>query len=384
MVTRSQGRVTIVEMKSFGIRALLVWVMLALCGCGMEASDKLPGLYVAEKSIPMRDIADGDALFVINGQSLLKSEYNSRLRIAERIFRIKKGLKDGYYTKELNQHLERSKRFILERMLTAELLRQGAERANVEPTVADLKEAYGNFSKSMGKGKWNEREVVKRFGLVDGVYLARMITNDATSIAFRRQSTTNLIDVVTDEEIDAYLRKIERFNKRSLKNNEKSRARALKVRDEIISGRVKFDDASDRWAQVSPEHGHEWGVFRLSEFDEGSAIRTWLASAKAGDISDPVDLDDGLALVGVISVDPADLPKDLPPEDDYTLVKCTFYAYRNAEKMSREEAWEYLRAEKRESAQIDLGHRLYDSAVIEMPNGNEFFPTKKKRKVVQR
>ena len=380
MVAKPCHLLFFVTVKTFGHIALLAGLSLLFCGCSSTLPARAPGLYVADKSVSIADLKDDDVLLIVNGQPLTKSEYNQRLRIIERVYRIKKSISDKYVTKELRQHLNATAPYIPQEMLAAELVRQGAERAGVEPTEGDLKEAFSIFGNTVGKSKLNEQAIIKRFGADDGVIIVNMITNNARSIAYRRAVATNQCDVVTDEEIAKYINDVKAFNLRSTKLNAKSRALALKVREDILAGKVLFEDAAKKYAKVRPDHGHEWGDFRLAEFEDGSEVRKWLASAKAGDISMPIDLDDGLAIIGVVAVTPAILPPDLPPEDDYTLVKCTFYAYRYIEEQTKEEAREYLRSEKRQAAQLELGRRLYDAAVIEMPNGNQFFSASEKAK----
>lgn len=367
------------KVNAFRIVAFLI-VAAAFCGCDGRGSIRQPGLYVAEKSVAMADLGPRDVILRVNGIDLTKAEFECRRRIIEKVYKIKHGLGAEDMTKELRQHLSASEVSIPHKMLAAELMRQGAMKAGVVASRADVRKAYADFGRVIGKGKWDEASILKRFGVADGGFLAQMITNEAVTAAFRRQSSTNDLESVSAEELTRYQKKIEKFNQKAERENAKSRARAMKVREEILSGAISFPEAAAKKAQVSPEHGKEWGTFRLSEFDEGSEIRKWLSAAKSGDISYPIDLDDGLSLIGVVSVTPAELPPELPKEDDYALVKCTFYAFQHAEAMTSEEAREYLLKEKIEVAHRELGQRLYNEAVIEMPNGDNLFPEKRRTK----
>lgn len=360
------------------LKFIVIVAVFAISGCGFHDSAKKPGLYVAERSVSMAELTPDDVLFRVNGVDIEKARFERRMRIVEKIYRHKKGLSKEDNPKSLKRHLEASAPGVLQHLLAEELLHQGAAARGIVPTKADCIRAYVEFGKTMGRGDWNESSILRKFGKDDGCYLVSMITNSAVSMAFRRAWSTNDLEVVSEETIDDFLNRLEVFNKDSEHRNAKSRSRAMEVREKILAGEISFVEAARKWANVSPEHGEAWGEFRLSEFGEEEEIHKWLSTAKVGDISYPVDLDDGLALVGVVAITPADLPPGFPPENDYTLVKCTFYAYQTAEKLTREEARKYLLDQRRLQVSDELGKQLYAEAVIEMPNGNDFFVSRKK------
>ena len=92
-------------------------------------------------------------------------------------------------------------------------------------------------------------------------------------------------------------------------------------------------------------------------------------------------MDDGLAIVKLVSRHRAELPKGFTPEDEFTMVRCTFYIFNKVEEGTTPELIrKTFLQEQLQKAHGELGIKLWNEAVIELPNGEDFFKKKESQK----
>ena len=119
---------------------------------------------------------------------------------------------------------------------------------------------------------------------------------------------------------------------------------------------------------------------RLDDFEGDDPLLKWLLSAKVGDISDPIDLDDGVSIVGlkmIYEAEPAENGK--PAVMEYDLVRCCFYAYEKFEVIEdRNDLIEDMIEMRREMLMEELRKKLTESVKIEFPSGRNLFYAEKK------
>ena len=107
--------------------------------------------------------------------------------------------------------------------------------------------------------------------------------------------------------------------------------------------------------------------------EENQQLRDWLKTANAGDISGPIDLDDGIAIVKVVDKWKEPQGQGHEPVDEFELVRCTFKAYQYTLVETEEEIRKQYRIELERNLMSQLGERLWKNAVIEFPNGKDFW-----------
>ena len=79
-----------------------------------------------------------------------------------------------------------------------------------------------------------------------------------------------------------------------------------------------------------------------------------------------------------------DLPDGFKPEDEYTMVRCTFYIFNKyVEGTSPETIRQTFLEEQLQKAHGELGKILWNKAVIELPNGDDFFRKPKQGKEIK-
>ena len=102
----------------------------------------------------------------------------------------------------------------------------------------------------------------------------------------------------------------------------------------------------------------------------------WLARSDTGDISDPIDLDDGISIVGIKAKYESDISEsNKPPVYAYEVVRCPFFAYERQDDFEgdRKAIEEDILDNRRQLAMRELHDRLTKDAKIEFPCGNNLF-----------
>lgn len=357
-----------------------------LMGCGdshtqedksLQAEvQKKPGVYISEKSILLKDMSDGDVIARVNGVNITKRDFVHRRKLMDRLYRIKKNLPMKGKNKKAASHLKYREGSIIEELMKRELMKQGADKAGIQYNSKRASRLFKETVKDLGCPRETKETFKKRIGPELFDLLSLMIKEDARAEVFLQQSTTNDLSSVSEERIAAYKAKVDRFDARSKKKNEKSYQRAMKFREKVLNG-ADFKKLGLKAAQVSPNYVEEWESFQLMELESGDPLRKWLETAKVGELSMPIDLDDGLAIVKLVSKEKADTPEGMEPVYDYNLTRCTFFAYQYAIDQTDDEIRDMLLDESRNEARQRLGEKLVSEAVIEFPNGNQFFPKPK-------
>ena len=358
----------------FGLSFVLA---TAILGCGEDASVKSrwqelkPGVYVAEKSVLISQMASDDVLYFVNGEKITKADYSVELKILEGLYKLQRG-KEAATSKAGKKFLGSLRKNIPSQLVQRKLYVQAATESGVQPSAGAEAAFREKFIKTLPR-RPKGNEIEKTMGPEAYARLERKFAEDALIDAYRAHYWTNSYLTVSEEAISNKWEEVQRVNAKADKLNTKMRAKALEFRQKVMEG-GDFGELTLKYAKVHPEYGTNWTSAVLSEFTPEEDIYKWLINAKDGDISEPLEMDDGLAIVKVISRHNADLPKGFKPEDEYTMVRCTFYIYNKfVEETSPETIRQAFLDEQLQKAHGELGKILWDKAVIELPNGEDFF-----------
>ena len=363
-------------LKGFLVFCLLtVGVACFLCGCSDDGwRRKKPGVYVSEgKGKTLAEMSSGDVVVIVNGEKITKEDFDALLRVRTAIFQLQRkydieDLKNG----EVRQFIDMTRPYIVMELIHHKMFAQYAKEKGIVPSAEEIAKARDEFARSLGRRVEDVDRCVKRLGRAAGEVLARVPYVNAQDALLRRSVATNDIDNVTEAELARLTAHMEKWNKTASDNNAESKGRLAKARAEIDAG-VPFADVAKKYSQVHPEHGAKWETLELGELPQDEDLYKWLAKAKVGEISPPLDLEDGLAIVKLVSIGKGDAPRGVPKPDVYTLVRCTAYAYQYVEQLDRPKKIREILNEKRSAAQKKLGMMLTERAVLEYPNGKNFF-----------
>ena len=365
--------------------AIFLAFTAGLIGCGEDMSAKSrwqelkPGVYVAEKSVLISQMMPDDVLYFVNGEKITKADYSEESKILEGLYKLQRG-SEAAASKSGRKFLNALRRNIPSQLVQRKLFVQAARESGVQLPPGGEAAFREKFIKTLPRRpKGNELEKV--MGPDAYARLRRKFAEDALIDAYRANYWTNSYLTVSEEAISNKWEEVQRVNAKADKLNAKMRKKALEFRQKVLDG-GDFGALALKYAKVHPEYGTNWTSAVLAEFTPEEDIYKWLVNAKEGDISEPLEMDDGLAIVKVVSLHNADLPKGFKPETEYTMVRCTFYIYNKfVEETSPETIREVFLDEQLKKAHGELGKILWNKAVIELPNGEDFF---KKGKEVQK
>lgn len=347
-----------------------------------EASSGGGALSVKKKSrYPVDDLAATAVVIKVNGQPITQADYRKWFKLRDRIYRAMQRLSPTEKNDKTAAFARDSRQHVLFELIRRELMRQEAERLGVVVDEKRIRRLEKEFMEAIHRPKEPFSSIGKYFEEPWGTALRESIFKDARESATLEKSTTNNLVSVTDEEVDRYIKYIKEWNKEAEAKNKVQREKALKAKHDILNGGYFYAITTNR-ADLAKEDGLDWQTVELGEFQADEPLAKWLMTAKPGDISDPIDMEDGLAIVGLKAAYMGDAPPDSPPAMQYELVRCTFYAYdKYDEPEDRAEFARDVVKERRKVALEALGKRLWDSAKIEFPYGVKIFKPRAKKKV---
>ena len=356
------------------ISLAILLVVAALAGCSRQEA----GVYAAKgRDRLIADMKPEAVIVKVNGVSFTKAEWQTYRELLDKVFRLHSAIALDKVSEKAARYLERQEPKIHEEWIRRELMHQEFVRAGLEfdtNLLAQAEQRFLRFARCR-KGETID-DLALRLGPAAGALMRERLRNDVEGDILRQSVTTNDLQTVSDEDISKELELVSEFNARAKKLNAKQRAKAEKARQRILAGE-KFADVAAEVAEVHPEYGKAWEeFFEAEEFPEGTDMRAWLPKSQIGDISGPLDLDDGLAIVGVLWKGDGEVPAGMKVPTLYKLVRCTFKAFEEMAVPSTNELRTIILQERRAKVQQELGSRLFDSARIEFPNGQAFFKEK--------
>ena len=353
----------------------VIGTLIGFLGCSREeCQPKAPGIYVSEgKGKTIESMVSGDVIVRVNGENVTKEDFEVLLRVRTALFQIQGKMDlDDLENEAVTQFVEQTAPFLVMELIHHKMFSQYAAEKGIVPSKDQIEAARQAFAQSLSRKPADLERIAKRLGGAAGQYFADIPYINAQDELLRQSVTTNDLSHVTDEEIAQGEKYVENWNKTADRNNEGSRKRLAQARAEIDAGGA-FAEVAAKYAQVHPEYGKVWQTVQLGELPRDEDLYKWLVQAKVGDISQPIDLEDGVAIVKLVSMGKGDAPPGVPLPDTYTLVRCTAYAYQYIGQLGRPEMRQELLQVKRQAAQRTLGVMLTERAVLEYPNGTNFF-----------
>ena len=361
----------------------LIAAVLLVSGCGKD-EQRAPGLYVDEtKSILMKDLSPRDVIVRINGVDITKKDFLVRRSLNEKVYRLRNKIELGVKNKKVRAYIQSEQKSIPDEYIRHELVRQAADAAGIEVSEKRLKAEFKKFLNYIGRPKDSMEKIVALVGEDEGRVLLDFMRDGIRAEVLRDRSATNGYYTVTDEMVSNHMARITAWNKNADRLNAKSRKKAMQFKEKVLKG-GDFAELGKRFAQINPDYAEKWESFQLMELtDEDSQLREWLKTANKGDVSDPIDLDDGIAIVKVVDKWKEPQGPGHEPVDEFELVRCTFKAYQSTLVETEDEIRRQYLIELQKHLAVQLGERLWKEAVIEFPNGCDFFGKIKKSKSVE-
>ena len=333
---------------------------------------------VAFKSVVSPAIKPDAAIAIVNGVPITRAEYDRAMGLRSRIFCISKKLDPTKRNKDVDAYNNTTKEAALVELVIGEMIRQRCEKAGLSLPEKDLASAQKKFMSNIRRPNTPFEEYVGALPAEDGDEVRRHVAAFARSEFYLGQWATNDFRTVSDEEVSNRLEFVQSYQQSVSSRNEEAKRKAAAAKAEIMAGASFYSVTTNR-AEIFKDDGKFWDVVELEDLEPDDELLKFLVAAKAGDISDPLDLDDGIGIVGVLLKEKGEAVDDKEPPDQYTLVRCMFNAY---EEMDEPEDFEEMRKllldRKAESARAALVKDLFSDSKIEYPFGKKLFASAKK------
>lgn len=343
-------------------------------GCSRREHPQEPGIYVnADRTVHITELADDDPILYVNGEKISRRDFETLMRLRESIWRIATRQTLDATEEELADYRIKAGPGLMLQLIHHALFRQYAGEIGAIPSDVQVQAAGEALLAALNRRNSTIESLAKAIGGDAGELFRKVPYIDAQDALLRQSVTTNDLDHVSDAEIKEREDFVAKFDANAESLNSKARARLAEARQRILSGADFAKEARNIAEAVNPQYGEKWGRFEIQEFPADEELHKWLLTAKAGDISNPLDLDDGIAIVKVVERGKGEAPEGIEPPDAFTLVRCTTQAFEKMRYQDRAQMTEQLLQWKREDAQKILGTMLTDRAVIEYPNGTNLF-----------
>lgn len=312
-------------------------------------------------------------MVVVNGQKITKGDFIGHALFLENIYRIRQ--KDIPSDEIVMEEVAEHSYPLLMQMIQNVMLDQYAAIEKIEPSESDVRIAETNTLLALGLPvDADYGKIVRSLPSQVRAAFSRLPYLDARNLCLRESVTTNDLRAVSEAELEARQAFVRKFDANADRLNAEARKKLNALREKYLASHEPFDKFAARVSQVSPEHGSKWLDVELSELAVEEDLTAWLKIAKEGDVSEPIDLQDGLAIVKLVKKHDGDAPPGEKPPTCYQMVKCTLYAYERMRVQDRQQMTKQLLIWKNEEAQAELCEQLIKTAVLEYPNGTNFFP----------
>lgn len=321
---------------------------------------------------PIDKLSPETAVIVIDGRKITQQQYMDWLDVKSRLGLTLVGKPlDAASLGEARRNVRA--RIPIE-LIRFDLMRHYASTNHVVPSEKRLKESETSLVRMVGKKGLNTVEkIAEKLGGRSGSVLPKIIYLDALDSECIERCATTDVHKISEAELDAQLARIKKWNETASQKDKESYDKAARAKKEILAG-APFADVTRKYAEVSPEDGEEWDTVELSEFQADEPIARWLMTAKSGDVSDPMEIDDVIAIVGLKSISDSEDSEGDVPVKEYELMRCAFHAYeRIDEPESREELAKGMLEERRAEVLRSLGRALTAACNIEYPEGDAIF-----------
>lgn len=357
-------------------------VVLLFVGCSDDEHtvlaakiySKKPGVYInEERNVTIDELDLDDPVLYVNKEKITRRDFEALVLLRDRLWRIHQNVGFVVSPAELDEfRYQVGDRAMLE-LIQRALFRQYAEEKGIKPTSENVEAATKALLKSLRKPYASMTDIAAAIGGDAGKLFLTVPYVDAQNALSRQSVTTNDLDNVSEAEIKRRIDFVKRFDANAEAMNKKARERLMEVKKRVLQGADIADEAKKVVDSVYPEYAKKWGDFEIQEFPADEDLHKWLLTAKPGDLSDPLDTEDGIAIVKVVAKRKGEAPEGMPRPDAFTLVRCTVKACEKMKHQNPEEMKSQLLLWKRQEAQRALGVMLTDSAVIEYPNGTNLF-----------
>lgn len=362
---------------------LLLAVILAGCSREEQSSVRFTGDFCelaprqekfeqGEETI-VGKLKDDDVLVAVNGYPLTKRVFDELMVIkANQIARSK----DANVAFNNNQLAEFQKNYV-PMFVNQRLLLDKARELKLIPPEEVEQRVNEMVQKQAKARKKTVEEFVKSFPGDFKYYLYEV----EAQLLMNRLVKTHIPPAgeVTEGLVAEFQKAIDEDNAGTTQTNEMKRAQMTKWKKDILAKKMTFEDLARKYNEddyADEDNPGQWGEFERGEFDD-KRVQSAVFSLKVGEISDPVEDDDGFHLIKVVSVKPPERnEKGRIIQDE---VRKVMHIYVKKLPLLIRDANDILMADLKRQMQLQAINRYLDDLKtngvtrIEFPHGKRLF-----------
>ncbi len=345
-----------------------------LSGCG-EEPPKAPDEHVGETSQLLIDsLSNRDVILRVNDETFTKGDFLVAVRLADKIRRMCAG--DPITGP--NRAAEEYSRWVRPRTLSEiqkrSLMRQYAKKVGVSATKEEQDAYAAEILRAVRRGNSTLDAVAKEIGGEEGKLFRQNVLDDANDEPLRRFMDKDGILNITDADIMVVSNRMNVAREQCARSNAIERAELEAAIAEINAGE-DFAEVAKRHSR-DPEEGEFWvDTGLLEEMSESPELQKWMLSAKTGDVSGILEMNDSWSVVKVVSRKLEDLPpgSTAQPREVWDMVRISRNLIEKIPHPNREEFVQALLNTRNRTLQKRLGDAVMKEAVIEWPKGTNLF-----------
>ena len=344
---------------------------LGLAGCSDGDSSKAPPKNYLE-------LPDSAVLMRVGGREFRKSDMeawvNCRIAIAKATHKEVKDIARDTLAARI--YVPTFRKFP-----SKALYLNAAEKAGVKAGEDDVKSVWTEVVNSYGNGLIKSKDGFRRkLSPAQFAVLERKIAEDAMIFAYWKSLAPDAF-IVTDEEYAAIRKRAADLNARAEKTLKEQQAKAKEICAKVRAGEDFIKLAEAESATADEDSGGFWGEFAPNEIPY-QEIADAVSKMKPGDVSDPIELDDGIHIVKLMERKGSkNVSVFNPDEESVALSRIVvrlpiMYAVAPTNEIRRD-----MRNQKLEPLQKDWLKKLRAKTEIEYPSGTNLWSFLKKGRV---
>ena len=266
----------------------------------VEVEKRLETVVTGEVKL-VETMAPEDVIVAVNGYPLTKRYFEEDMAITTKSL-LKRHSGNPYGVREM---IEERKRMYVPQFVMKRLLIDDAKRQHLL-SDSEVRNAVGDYFK--GLGKTSKKSAAKIWSSIKAQERPHVLYDVAERIWVNANVASNIPPLVKVD--SAFVAKVQarvaEMNQETRKTNDTIRVKLLKWKADILAGKASFAELANKYSRdVGGPAGKDgyWGEFEQAEMSDRRIARPVFKLAK-GEISDPLEDEEGYHLVKVLDIKP--------------------------------------------------------------------------------
>ena len=318
-------------------------------------------------------LKDEDVLVAVNGYPLTKKVFDELMVLKAKQIMQRKGANPAY----ANNQLADFKKNYISLFVNQRILLDKARELNVMSREEIEKRVNEVVQERAKARKLSVEKFMKSF---PGDFKYYLYDLEAMLLMDKLVKTyIPPIAEVNDGLVAAFQKSIDEDNAGTMRTNEMKRAQMLEWKRDLLANKVTFEDLAKKYNEDDYANDDEpgyWGEFERGEFED-KRVQSAVFNLRVGEISDPVEDDDGYHLIKLISVKaPERNEKGRIIQDE---IRKLMHIYVKKLPLLIRDANDILKADLKRQMQVQAINRYLDDLKtngvtrIEFPHGKSLF-----------